>query len=125
VAVATSVAAGTSDPAAGRRVTPPLGSRLRYAWGGRLPAYREWVRHDLTDAGWRWRALRRLLVQLLPFLIALAFLPGPGFLHVMMPMFLLLTSMFTAASYADDLRDRRLRQHGLEPPNTSDEPLRR
>jgi len=84
------------------------------------------VRHDLTDAGWRWRALRRLLVQLLPFLIALGFLPGPGFLHLMLPLFLLLASLFTAAAYADDLRDRRLRQHGLEPPAISrDEPLGR
>lgn len=101
----------------GSRLTPPLGSRLRYAYGGRLPAYREWVRHDLTDAGWRWRALRRLLVQLVPFLVVLALLPGPAYLHVMMPMFLLLASLFTAAAYAEDLRNRRLRQHGLEPPS--------
>ncbi len=101
----------------GSRLTPPLGSRLRYAYGGRLPAYREWVRHDLTDAGWRWRALRRLLVQLVPFLVVLTLLPGPAYLHVMMPMFLLLASLFTAAAYAEDLRNRRLRQHGLEPPS--------
>ncbi len=96
-------------------VVPPLASRLRYAYGGRLPAYREWVRHDLTDAGWRWRALRRLFLQVLPFLVALALLPGPAYLHVMMPLLLLFPSMFTAAAYADDLRDRRLRQHGFEP----------
>ena len=106
-------------------VVPPLSSRLRYAWGARLPAYRQWVRHDLTDAGWRWRALRRLLVQLLPFLVALAFLPGPGYLHVMMPLFLLLASLFTAAAYADDIRDRRLRQHDLEPPPSNPDELRR
>ncbi|MGI8680646.1 MAG: DUF5313 family protein [Mycobacteriales bacterium] len=106
-------------------VVPPLSSRLRYAWGARLPAYRQWVRHDLTDAGWRWRALRRLLVQLLPFLVALAFLPGPGYLHAMMPLFLLLASLFTAAAYADDIRDRRLRQHDLEPPPSNPDELRR
>ncbi len=46
----------------------------------------------------------------------LAVLPGPGYVHLLLPLFLLLASLFTAAAYGDDLRDRRLRQHGFEPP---------
>jgi len=88
---------------------------LRYALGGRLPRRREWVYHDLTDAGWRMRALGRLLVQLAPVVVVLALLPGPGFVHWMLPLFVVLTSGFVALAYGEDLRDRRLRQHGLGP----------
>jgi hypothetical protein len=54
-------------------------------------------------------------VQVLPFAVGLALLPGPGFLHWALPLFLLLCSLFTGAAYAEDLRDRRLRQHRLPP----------
>ncbi len=101
----------------GRRACePPLGARLRYAFGGRLLGHRDWVRHDLTDAGWRWRAMGRLLVQVAPVAAALTLLPGPAPVHVLLPLFVLVASAFTAASYAEDFRDRRLRQHGLDPP---------
>ena len=56
---------------------------IRFAIGFRLPtANREWVRHELTDAGWRGRTIRRLLVIMVPIAIALAFLPGPVWLRI-------------------------------------------
>ena len=46
---------------------------LRYAIGFRLPAAnRDWVRHDLTDAGWRVRAGVRQLVIAVPVAIVCA-----------------------------------------------------
>ena len=96
---------------------PTPGQRLRYALGGRLPeASREWVRHDLTDAGWRGRGVLRALVQVLPICVVLALLPGPAYVHVMLPLFVVLCAAFVTAAYGDDLRDRRLRQHGLPVP---------
>jgi hypothetical protein len=101
---------------------PPLASRLRYALGGRVTGHDDWVRHDLTDAGWRWRGVARVLVQLLPFLAATAAIPAPLYLHLMMPLFLLLCGLFVAAAYGDDLRDRRLRQHRLPPAGRPSDP---
>ena len=37
---------------------PGLGRQVLFAFGARLPdRNREWVRHELTDAGWRGRLL--------------------------------------------------------------------
>jgi hypothetical protein len=80
------------------------------------------VRHDLTDAGWRGRGVLRTLVQLAPAAVLLALLPGPWYLHVMLPTFVLVCALFVAGAYGDDLRDRRLRQHGLTPPPRDDPP---
>lgn len=102
---------------------PTPGQRLVYAFGGRLPEpQREWVRHDLTDAGWRGRAMLRALVQVVPVAAALAFLPGPASVHVFLPLLVLLSGLFVAAAYGEDLRDRRLRQHGLPTPRREDPP---
>ncbi|HVB27801.1 MAG TPA: DUF5313 family protein [Mycobacteriales bacterium] len=101
---------------------PGLLARLRYALGFRLRAHTDWVRHDLTDAGWRWRALRRLGVPLLPFCVLFALLPGPGYLRAVLPAFLIVTAGFITAAYAEDLRDYRLRQHGLRPAGRDDRP---
>lgn len=81
-----------------------------------LPDHREWVRHDLTDAGWRIRVVRRVLWQALPIAVALALLPGPLGLRLSLPLILLLPSGFTAAAYAEQLRNHRLGQHGLPRP---------
>ena len=44
----------------------PLGW-LRFAWGFRLPAENvHWVRHELTDAGWRGRTVLRHLAVIIP-----------------------------------------------------------
>jgi hypothetical protein len=55
-------------------------------------------------------------VQALPVGLLLVLLPGPWWLRLSMPLFVLLCAAFVAGAYADDLRDRRLRQHGLPPP---------
>ena len=56
------------------------------------------MRHDLTDAGWRGRAFVRALVQVLPVAALLALLPGSWYIHLMMPLFVLLC----AACGSDD-----------------------
>lgn len=94
---------------------------LRYALGGRLPELlRDWVRHDLTDADWRWRQVARVLVQSALPLLVIAVLPAPGGLRAFMAALVLLGSLSVCLAYADELRDRRLRQHGLLPPTRPD-----
>ncbi|WP_067490920.1 DUF5313 family protein [Actinomadura hibisca] len=89
----------------------------RYTLGFRLPPEnREWVRHDLTDAGWRARVLLRHLALMLPICAGLAFLPGPWWIRALVVALVLVSSVFTVVISADDLRRARLRQHGLEPP---------
>jgi len=85
-----------------------------------LPEHREWVRHDLTDAGWRWRSVGRILAQALPFALILALLPGPLSLRLSVSGFLLVASALTATVTAEQFRDRRLRQHGYAPPTPSE-----
>jgi Family of unknown function (DUF5313) len=88
-----------------------------FALGFRLRARnREWVRHELTDAGWRGRTVIRHLVLMVPVCVALAFLPGPPWLRVMVPALALLGSLFTVTVHADSLRTARLRQHRIPVP---------
>ncbi len=99
------------------RTRPSFPQWLRYAFGGRLPAsLREWVRHDLTDADWRWRELLRVLVQATIPSVILFLLPADLQIRLLMVALVVCGALFTAAAYADELRDRRLRQHGLLPP---------
>jgi hypothetical protein len=100
---------------------PSLGRWLLFAIGFRLPAEnRDWVRHELTDFGWRGRTIRRLLVVVLPVCVGLSFLPGPVWLRLAVPAFLLIASAGTTAISADDVRAARLRQHGLAVPDDPD-----
>jgi hypothetical protein len=90
---------------------------LRYAIGLRLPPEnRDWVAHDLTDAGWRARASARQLVLLLPITVAFAMLPSPWSLKVLVCALVLVGGLFTGAVFADSVRTSRLRQHGLPVP---------
>lgn len=90
---------------------------LRYAFGLRLPHHlREWVRHDLTDADWRLREIVRVVVQCLIPVAIIMFLPGPWTIRVFTAGLLLVGALFVAAAYGEDLRDRRLRQHGIDIP---------
>jgi uncharacterized membrane protein len=101
------------DPSAGRKVL--------FALGVRLPdRNREWVRHELTDAGWRGRLIGRHLLVTLPIVVALAAFPGPLFIHIMVPALFLICSVGIVAMYADDIRASRLRRHGLTPPDDPD-----
>ena len=99
---------------------------LLFAIGFRLPEQnRDWVRHELTDAGWRTRAALRHLAVILPVCAVVAglldaFLPTPVWLVVMMVLLILAGSLFTILAYADDLRGSRLRQHGLSVPDDPD-----
>ncbi len=100
---------------------PGLTGQLRFACGLRLGSEnREWVRHELTDAGWRVRVIVRHLLIMIPICLALALLPGPPWLRIMVPVLALAGSLFTVAVYADDIRAARLRQHGLPVPDDPD-----
>jgi len=99
---------------------------LRFAAGFKLPAKNlDWVRHELTDAGWRARTVRRHLAVIIPIcaLVAVGLLvlsPAPAWFAVMMVALILSGSIFTVAAYADDIRASRLRQHGLRVPDDPD-----
>jgi hypothetical protein len=99
---------------------------LRFAVGFRLPAENlDWVRHELTDAGWRLRTVLRHLAIIVPICVALVvvlttLLPAPLWLGLMMTALILSGSIFSVAAYADDIRATRLRQHGLDVPDDPD-----
>jgi hypothetical protein len=103
----------------------PLGW-LKFAFGFRLPEQNvHWVRHELTDAGWRWRTVVRHLVVMLPVCAVLVvlleeFLPAAAWVSAMMVVLILAGSVLSVAAYADDLRAARLRQHDLPVPNDPD-----
>jgi hypothetical protein len=100
---------------------PSVAGWLLFAAGFRLPSEnRDWVRHELTDAGWRGRTIRRLLVLMAPVCVALAFLPGPPWLRVAVPAFALIASIGTVLISADDVRAARLKQHDLPVPDDRD-----
>jgi hypothetical protein len=100
---------------------PSPGRWLLFAIGFRLPPEnREWVRHELTDYGWRGRTIRRLLVVVVPVCVALSFLPGPVWLRLAVPAFVLIASVGTTAISANDVRAARLKQHGLSVPDDPD-----
>jgi archaellum biogenesis protein FlaJ (TadC family) len=112
------VARLTGDPGAARW--------LWFAIGFRLPAEnRDWVKHELTDAGWRMRTVLRHLAVIIPICAILVIvltiaLPAPLWLGLMMTALILAGSVFTVAAYADDIRASRLRQHGLDVPDDPD-----
>jgi Family of unknown function (DUF5313) len=105
---------------------PGVARWLRFAAGFRLPAENvDWVRHELTDAGWRVRTVLRHLAVIIPVCVLVAallaaLLPAPGWLSLTMVALILSGSVFTVAAYADDIRATRLRQHGLDVPDDPD-----
>ena len=100
---------------------PGAGRQALFALGARLPERnREWVRHELTDAGWRGRLTIRHLIVTLPFAAALALLPGALWIRIAVPALFLICSVGIVALYADDIRVSRLRRHGLEAPDDPD-----
>ena len=87
---------------------------LAFAYGFRLPpANLHWVRHELTDAGWRGRTIVRHLAVIVPVCGVLVLLLAEFLL-------ILIAGVGTVAAYADDIRAARLRQHGLPVPNDPD-----
>ena len=100
---------------------PSVGGWLLFAIGFRLPPRnRDWVRHELTDAGWRLRVILRHLTVMIPICVLLSLLPGPPWLRIMVPALARVGSLFTVTIYADDIRAARLRQHKLPVPNDHD-----
>jgi hypothetical protein len=100
---------------------PGVLGKLAFAFGFRLrEEHRDWVRHELTDAGWRMRVILRHLTVMIPVCVLLALLPGPPWLKVMVPALALIGSVFTVTAYADDIRAARLRQHKLPVPDDPD-----
>ncbi|HWG01755.1 MAG TPA: DUF5313 family protein [Trebonia sp.] len=100
---------------------PGIWRWLLFAIGFRLPPENhDWVRHELTDAGWRGRTVLRLLVLLLPVCAVLAFLPGPAWLRAAVPGLAFIASVGTVLISAGDVRAARLRQHDLPVPNDPD-----
>lgn len=105
---------------------PGVARWLRFAVGFRLPAEnRDWVRHELTDAGWRGRTVLRHLAVIIPVCAIVAILlatllPAPAWLSLTMVALILCGSLFTVTAYADDIRITRLRQHGLDVPDDPD-----
>jgi hypothetical protein len=94
---------------------------LRYAAGLRLPAdNHDWVRHDLTDAGWRVRAAVRAVARLLPLAGGCAALPGALSIRVLLMVLLVVGGLSVSLLYGDTIRAARLRQHGLPVPDDRD-----
>jgi Family of unknown function (DUF5313) len=96
-----------------------------FAIGFRLPGRnRDWVRHELTDAGWRGRTVLRHLAVILPVCAVLggiaAAIGAPAWLILTSVALILCGSLFTVAAYADDIRVTRLRQHHLPVPDDPD-----
>jgi hypothetical protein len=105
---------------------PNVGRKILFAIGFRLPAQnRDWVRHELTDAGWRRRTVLRHLAVVIPICAVLVvvlaiLLPAPIWVSLTMVALILCGSLFTVTAYADDLRVNRLRQHDLPVPKDPD-----
>src|SRR6202035_5938766 len=91
---------------------PSVVGWLLFAIGARLPERnREWVRHELTDAGWRGRLTIRHVIVMLPLCAVLALLAGALWIRIAVPGLFLLCSVGIVAMYADDIRVSRLRRH--------------
>ena len=95
---------------------PSLRGFVYYAMGGTLDAsYHEWVRRDLTYPGWRFRHVRRSLVQVGPFLLVFMLLPGPGSLRATIVVMLLLAAIGMGLGTSGYFRNQRLIAHGFPP----------
>jgi Family of unknown function (DUF5313) len=82
--------------------------------GFRLPEENHgWVRHDLTDAGWRGRMMARHLVLMLPVCVVFALLPAEWGIRVGVVLLVLLSSTFVVVVNMSEIRRARLRQHGF------------
>jgi hypothetical protein len=90
---------------------------VHYLLGGQMPPrYRDWVAHDLLSDGWRHRQSLRLVLLSAPFAIIFLLLPGPITVRVTAAIVILVATLGLGYATGSNFRDRRLRQHGLEPP---------
>lgn len=94
---------------------------LRYAFGGQLPErFDDWVLADLTGPDWRLREVGRIMLFAVVPVFVLLLLPGPLEIRIYCALFVVIGPAFIGVAYGDELRDRRLRQHGLLPPQGPD-----
>jgi hypothetical protein len=87
------------------------------------PENHSWVRHDLTDAGWRGRMLARHLALMVPLCVLLGLLPAEWGIRVAVGLLALLSSTFVVAINSGDIRRARLHQHGLPVPDDRERPV--
>jgi hypothetical protein len=80
----------------------------------------DWVRHDLTDAGWRGRMMARHLALMVPLCVLLGLLPAQWGVRVAVGALALLSSTFVVAIHAPEIRRARLRQHALPVPDDAE-----
>ncbi len=94
---------------------PGLLRWLWYAMGGGLPfAYAQWVLHDVTTKRWRWRALFRSVVQILPVAVVLyVVLPTPPWVRLMAIGGGLLVGMIYAVAYLEESTENRALKAGF------------
>jgi hypothetical protein len=94
---------------------PGLLRWLWYAMGGGLPArYRHWVLHDVTTKRWRWRALFRSVVQILPVAVLLyVLLPTEPWVRLMAVGGGLLVGMIYAVAYLEESTEHRAVKAGF------------
>ena len=90
---------------------------MHYLLGGQMPKrYRDWVAQDLLTDGWRHRQALRLVLLSAPFAIIFLLLPGSITVRVTAALVILLSTLGLGYATGNNFRNRRLRQHGLEPP---------
>jgi hypothetical protein len=90
---------------------------VHYLLGGQLPErYHDWVARDLLTDGWRHRQSLRLVLLSAPFALVFLLLPGSITVRVTAALVILLATLGLGYATGNNFRDRRLRQHGLEPP---------
>jgi hypothetical protein len=100
---------------------PPALLWLRYAFGGRLPdRYDDWVFADLTGPKWQLREVGRIMLFAMVPMCGLLLLPGPLDIRIYTAAFVVIGPLFVGVAFCDEFRDRRLRQHGLLPPQGPD-----
>ena len=90
---------------------------MHYLLGGQLPSrYSDWVARDLLTDGWRHRQALRLVLLSAPFAIIFLLLPGAVTVRVTAAVVVLVATLGMGYATGNKFRERRLRQHGLEPP---------
>jgi hypothetical protein len=94
---------------------------LGYALGARLPKrYHDWVFADLTGPDWRLREAGRIMLIAVVPITVLLLLPGRLEIRIYAALFVVIGPLFVGFAYGEELRDHRLRQHGMLPPTGPD-----
>jgi hypothetical protein len=97
---------------------------VNYLLGGQMPPrYLDWVARDLLTDGWRHRQSLRLVLISVPFAIIFLLLPGAITVRVTAAVVILAATAGLGYATGNYFRDRRLRQHGLEPPPPDEDKL--